>query len=196
MKEDFKLKCIWLIQKFFICLIKSSCCFRMKIEKKILNNFSSSRLRNVKVPNFTSVWVQCRARWETGEHTVGLWHQYRNVSLVISLFLSCFSCVGSISAAPLGLAFPNSGWLSSLFMCRGTKLCGQNYEWDCWILRMKQPSNRETTRLSVPVLASQPCYAQLSHIAWYCICTCTHCNQNVIIHTTWHNINYYCGAND
>ena len=34
------------------------------------------------------------------------------------------------------------------FVCRGRKLCGRKYEWDSWILRMKQPRNRETARLS------------------------------------------------
>ena len=60
------------------------------------------------------------------------------------------------------------------FMCGGRKLCGQKYEWDCWILRMKQLRNRETAKPSVPVLTSQPYYPQspilqgivLAHVQW------------------------------
>ena len=51
----------------FTCFIKSSCCSRMRIGKKILINFSSPRLTSTKVPNFTSGWVQYPARQETGE---------------------------------------------------------------------------------------------------------------------------------
>ena len=40
--------------------------------------------------NFTSSWIPYRARRETGNSRA--MSQYRNASLVISLFLSCFSC--------------------------------------------------------------------------------------------------------
>ena len=36
--------------------------------------------------------------------------------------------------------------------------CDKNMNGDCWILTMKQPRNRETATLSIPVLPSQPYY--------------------------------------
>ena len=57
---------------FFICLTKSSCCSRMKIEKtknknKFLANLSSPRLKHIKRANFTSTWVLYPARREIGD---------------------------------------------------------------------------------------------------------------------------------
>ena len=46
------------------------------------------------------------------------------------------------------------------FAYRGEKLCARKYGWDYWILRMKQLTKKETARLSVPVLTSQPFYPQ------------------------------------
>ena len=49
----------------------------------------------------------------------------------------------------------------SCFLCAKEENCaGKNMnEWDCWILRMKQLRNRETTKLNIPVSMShwQPC---------------------------------------
>ena len=64
----------------------------MKIAKNnFLVNFSYPHLGRLTV-QFTSGWIQYRARREIGDSQVGLWRQYSNASLAISLFFRCFSC--------------------------------------------------------------------------------------------------------
>ena len=79
------LKCMW--QNFFICLIKSWCCSRVKIERKFLLNFSSPRLRRIKMSNSTSRWVYTTEDRRLG--IVRLWRQYWSATFAISLFLTC-----------------------------------------------------------------------------------------------------------
>ena len=44
----------------------------------------------------------------------------------------------------------------SCFVCAEEENCRRKYEGDCRIVRIKQLRNRETVKLSIPVLMSQP----------------------------------------
>ena len=89
--------------KHFYLHDESSCCFSIKIEKKIP--------RQVFFPAFEasksdkSGWVQYRARRETGD------------SKDVTSYKNAQSC---------DFSFPQM-----FFVCKGSKRCGRKYEWDC-----------------------------------------------------------------
>ena len=54
-------------------------------------------------------------------------------------------------------------------MCRGRKLCGWNYDWECWVLTTKQLRNRKTAKVATLYWRHSCTVPRLPSFVWYCI---------------------------